>query len=66
MLGAVELGAWELGAVDIESAEEAIVLRPQDASLLIVRPRETLYALTARHTLYRLQSRRTTDDRGPT
>lgn len=59
MLGTLQLGTYQLG-----TAAGAIVLLPVDASLLILRPRHTLYALAARQTVHRLPHRNTADELG--
>lgn len=55
--------AWEEGSWG-DSGAVVIDLLPEDASMLILRPRHTLYALAARKTLHRLPHRNTLDELG--
>jgi hypothetical protein len=62
-------GAFPFGApypgqspnIDPATLPSPIVLRYQDASVLIMRPRNTQYVLTARNTLHRVPHRDTVD-----
>jgi hypothetical protein len=64
VFGAFPFGAPYFGQspnVDPDTLPPPIVLRYQDASVLIVRPRNTQYALSARKTLHIVPRRDTVD-----